>query len=62
MRESCGLDRTPAPPFDALMLPQSSYHYYDVSLFHAALSANAARRVQALAPISIAPIRLRRAH
>ena len=41
------LDRTPAAPFDALMLPQASYHYYDVSLFHTALSINAARRAQA---------------
>lgn len=41
------LDRTPAAPFDALMLPGASYHYYDVSLFHAALSANASLRAQA---------------
>jgi len=41
------LDRTPAAPFDTLMLPQASYHYYDVSLFHAALSANASLRAQA---------------
>ena len=40
------LDRTPAAPFDALMLPGASYHYYDVSLFHAALSENAARRAE----------------
>ena len=41
------LDRTPAAPFDALMLPGASYHYYDVALFHAALSANASLRAQA---------------
>ena len=41
------LDRTPAAPFDTLLLPGASYHYYDVALFHAALSANAALRVQA---------------
>jgi len=41
------LDRTPGAPFDALMLPAASYHYYDVALFHAALSANAALRAQA---------------
>ena len=41
------LDRTPAAPFDALLLPQASYHYYDVALFHTALSANASRRAQA---------------
>ena len=41
------LDRTPPPPFDTLVLPGASYHYYDVSLFHAALSANAARRAEA---------------
>ena len=40
------LDRTPPEPFDALMLPGASYHYYDVSLFHAALSENAARRTE----------------
>lgn len=40
------LDRTPPAPFDALMLPGASYHYYDVSLFHAALSENAARRAE----------------
>lgn len=41
------LDRTPAAPFDVLMLPGASYHYYDVALFHAALSANASLRAQA---------------
>lgn len=41
------LDRTPPAPFDTLVLPGASYHYYDVSLFHAALSANAALRAQA---------------
>ena len=41
------LDRTPPAPFDSLVLPAASYHYYDVSLFHAALSANAALRAQA---------------
>ncbi len=41
------LDRTPAAPFDALILPAASYHYYDVALFHAALSANASLRAQA---------------
>jgi len=41
------LDRTPAAPFDALLLPGASYHYYDVALFHAALSANASLRAQA---------------
>ncbi|MXW46732.1 MAG: DUF3089 domain-containing protein [Gammaproteobacteria bacterium] len=40
------LDRTPAAPFDALMLPGASYHYYDVALFHAALSVNASLRAQ----------------
>ncbi|WP_446831270.1 DUF3089 domain-containing protein [Candidatus Foliamicus sp.] len=42
------LDRTPAAPFDALALPGANYHYYDVSLFHAALSENAALRAEAL--------------
>ena len=41
------LDRTPSAPFDVLMLPGASYHYYDVALFHAALSANASLRAQA---------------
>ena len=41
------LDKTPAAPFDALVIPGASYHYYDVALFHAALSANAAWRAQA---------------
>lgn len=41
------LDRTPAAPFNTLLLPGASYHYYDVALFHAALSANASLRAQA---------------
>ena len=39
--------RTPAAPFDSLVLPGASYHYYDVALFHAALSANASLRAEA---------------
>ena len=41
------LDRTPAAPFNAQVLPGANYHYYDVSLFHAALSTNASLRAQA---------------
>ena len=41
------LDQTPKAPFDRLMLPAANYHYYDIALFHAALSANAALRAQA---------------
>ena len=41
------LDRTPAAPFNAQVLPGANYHYYDIALFHAALSANASLRAQA---------------
>ncbi len=41
------LDRTPPAPFDALVLPGANYHYYDIALFHAALSHNAALRAAA---------------